>query len=63
MFLNIAWRIIQAFINSRKGMTNLDSVLKSRDTALLTKVCIVKAMVSPAVTYGCEGWPMKKAEC
>ena len=44
-------------------MTNLDSVLKSRDTALLTKVCIVKAMVSPAVTYGCEGWPMKKAEC
>ena len=63
MFLNIAWRIIQAFINSRKGMTNLDSVLKSRDTALLTKVCIVKAVVFPVVMYGCESWTVKKAEC
>ena len=40
----------------RKAMTNLDSVLKSRDIALLTKVCIVKAMVFPAVMYGCESW-------
>ena len=47
----------------RKAMTNLDSVLKSRDITLLTKVCIVKAMVSPAVMYGCESWTIRKAEC
>ena len=47
----------------RKAMTNLDSVLKSRDITLPTKVCIVKAMVFPVVTYGCESWTMKKAEC
>ena len=46
----------------RKAMTNLDSILKSRDITLLTKVCIVKAMVFPVVTYGCESWTMKKAE-
>ena len=46
----------------RKAMTNLDSILKSRDIALLTKVCIVKAMVFPVVRYGCESWPIKKAE-
>ena len=46
----------------RKAMTNLDSILKSRDITLLTKVCIVKAMVSPVVMYGCESWTMKKAE-
>ena len=46
----------------RKVMTNLDSILKSRDIALLTKVCIVNAMVFPIVTYGCEGWTVKKAE-
>ena len=44
-------------------MTNLDSVLKSRDFALPTKVCIVKAIVFPVVTYECENWPTKKAEC
>ena len=44
-------------------MTNLDSILKSRDTTLLTKVRLVKAMVSPVVTYGCESWTVKKAEC
>ena len=44
-------------------MTNLDRVLKSRDVTLPTKVCIVKAMVFPVVTYGCEGWSVKKAEC
>ena len=43
-------------------MTNLDSVLKSRDITLLTKVCIVKAMVFPLVMYGCESWTIKKAE-
>ena len=43
-------------------MTNLDSMLKSRDITWLTKVCIVKAMVFPVVTYGCESWTIKKAE-
>ena len=47
----------------RKGMTNLDSILKSRDITLPTKVCLVKAMVFPAVMYGCESWTIKKAEC
>ena len=46
----------------RKAMTNLDSILKSRDIILLTKVHIVKAMVFPAVLYGCESWTIKKAE-
>ena len=46
----------------RKAMTNLDSILKSRDITLLTKVCLVKAMVFPVVMYGCEDWTMKKAE-
>ena len=43
-------------------MTNLDSILKSRDTTLPTKVCLVKAMVFPVVRYGCESWTVKKAE-
>ena len=47
----------------RKAMTNIDSVLKSRDIALLTKVHIVKAMVFPVVMYGCESCTIKKAEC
>ena len=47
----------------RKAMTNLDSVLKSRDILLLTKVRIVKAMVFPVLTYRCERWAIKKAEC
>ena len=46
----------------RKAMTNLDSILKSRDIPLLTKVCLVKAMVFPVVMYGCESWTIKKAE-
>ena len=46
----------------RKTMTNLDSILKSRDIALLTKVCLVKAIVFPVVMYGCERWIIKKAE-
>ena len=44
-------------------MTNLDSILKSRDIPLSTKVCLVKAMVFPVVMYGCESWTIKKAEC
>ena len=47
----------------RKVMTNLDSILKSRDIALPTKVLLVKAMVFPVVMYGCESWTIKKAEC
>ena len=46
----------------RKGMTNLDSILKSRDITLPTKVCLVKAMVFPVVMYQCESWTVKKAE-
>ena len=46
----------------RKAMTNLDSILKCRDITLSTKVCLVKAMVFPVVMYGCESWPIKKAE-
>ena len=47
----------------RKVMTNLDSILKSRDITLSTKVHLVKAMVFPVVMYGCESWTIKKAEC
>ena len=47
----------------RKVLTNLDSILKSRDITLPTKVCLVKAMVFPVVMYGCESWTVKKAEC
>ena len=47
----------------RKVMTNLDSIFKSRDIALPTKVCLVKAMVVPMVMYACESWTIKKAEC
>ena len=46
----------------RKAMTNLDSILKSRDITLLTKVHLVKAMVFPVVMYGCDSWTIKKAE-
>ena len=47
----------------RKVMTNIDSILKSRDITLPTKVCLVKAMVFPVVMYGCESWMVKKGEC
>ena len=47
----------------RKAMTNLDSILKSRDITLLTKVHVVKAMIFPVVIYGYESWTIKKAEC
>jgi len=47
----------------RKAMTDLDSILKSRDITFLTKLCLDKAMVLPVVMYGCESWTIKKAEC
>ena len=47
----------------RKAMTNADSILKSRDITMPTKVHLVKAMIFPVVMYGCESWPIKKAEC
>ena len=47
----------------RKAMTNLDSILKSRDITLTTNICLVKAMVFPVVMYGCESWTIKKTEC
>ena len=53
---------IRLLLLARKVMTNLDSILKSRDITLSTKVCLVKAMVFPVVMYGCESWTIKKAE-
>ena len=55
--------IKRCLLLGRKVMTNLDSILKSRDITLSTKVCLVKAMVFPMVMYGCESWTVKKAEC
>ena len=55
--------IKRCLLLGRKVMTNLDSILKSRDITLPTKVCLVKAMVFPIVMYGCESWTIKKAEC
>ena len=57
-----SYEIKRGLLFGRKAMTNLDSMLKSRDSALLTKVCVVKAMVFPVVMYGRESWTMKKAE-
>ena len=54
--------IKRCLLLGRKAMTNLDSVLKSRDITLQTKVCLVKAMGFPVVMYGCESWTIKKAE-
>ena len=54
---------IKCLLLGRKAMTNLDSILKSRDITLLTRICLVKAMVFPVVMYGCESWTIKKAEC
>ena len=55
--------IKRLFLLGRKATTNLDSILKSRDITLTTKVHLVKAMVFPIVMYGCESWTVKKAEC
>ena len=54
--------IKRRLVLGRKAMTNLDSILKSRDITLLTKVCLVKAMIFPVVMYGCDSWTIKKAE-
>ena len=68
LFYNVAdgdcsHEIKRRFLLGRKVMTNLDSILKSRDITLPTKVRLVKAMVLPVVMYGCESWTVKKAEC
>ena len=55
--------IKRCLLLGRKVMTSLDSILKSRDITLPTKVCLVKAMVFPVVRYGCGSWTIKKAEC
>ena len=59
---NCSHEIKRCLLLRRKVMTNLDSILKSRDITLPTKVCLVKAMVFPVVMYGCESWTIKKAE-
>ena len=59
---NCRHEIKRCLLLGRKVMTNLDSILKSRDVTLPTKVCLVKAMVFPVVMYGCENWTIKKAE-
>ena len=55
--------IKRCLLLGRKAIINLDSILRSRDVTLLTKVCLVKAMVFPVVMYGCESWTIEKAEC
>ena len=57
-----AMKLTRCLLLERKAITNLDSILKSRDITLLTKVCLVKAMVFPVVMYGCESWTIEKAE-
>ena len=59
---NCNYEIKRRLLLERKAMTNLDSLLKSRDITLLTKVHIIKAVVFPVVMYGCESWTIKKAE-
>ena len=59
---NYSHEIKRRLLLGRRAMTNLDSILKSRDIILPTKVCLVKAMVFPVVMYGCEHWTIKKAE-
>ena len=54
---------LRCLLLGRKVMTNLDSILKSRNITLSTKVCLVNAMFFPVVMYGCESWTIKKAEC
>ena len=55
--------IKRSLLLGRKAMTNLDSILKSRDITLPTKIHLVKVMVFPVIVYGCESWTIKKAEC
>ena len=58
-----AMKFKRRLLLGRKALTNLDSILKSKDITLPTKVLLVKAMVIPVVIYGCESWTIKKAEC
>ena len=58
-----SYEIKRRLLLGRTSMTNIDSILKSRDITLSTKVCLVKAMVFPVVMYECESWSIKKAEC
>ena len=60
---NCGYEMKRCLLLGRKALTNLDSILKSRDITLLTKVHIVKAMVFPVVMYGCESWTIEKVEC
>ena len=60
---NCSHEIKRCLLLRRKAMANLDSMLKSRDITLPTKVCLVKAMVFPVVMYGCESWTVKNVEC
>ena len=59
---NSSHEINRCLLLGRKGMTNLDSILKTKDITLLTKICIVKAMVFPVVMYTCESWTIRKVE-
>ena len=61
--IDFCHEIKRRLLLGRKVMTNLDSILKSRDVTLPAKVHLVKAMVFPVVMYGCESWTVKKAEC
>ena len=61
--MTAAMKLKDTYSLEGKFMTNLDSILKSRDITLSTKICLVKAVVFPVVMYGCESWTVKKAEC
>ena len=61
--VSAAMKFKRHLLLGRKAVTNLDSMLESRDITLPTKVCIVKAMIFPVVMYGCQSWTIKKAEC
>ena len=61
--LDCSHEIKRCLLLGRKVMTNIDSILKSRDITLLTKVHVIKGMVFPVAIYGCESWTVKKAEC
>ena len=61
--MTVAMNLKGAYSLEKKYMTNLDHILKTRDTTFLTNICLVKAIVFPVVMYGCESWTIKKAEC
>ena len=61
--VTVAMNLKGAYSLEIKYMTNLDHILKTRDTTFLTNICLVKAIVFPVVMYGCESWTIKKAEC